>query len=226
MSGSRFVKRYLLLIVILIGAFGLRVKNLEERNIWWDEGYSNWLIRHPFLELLDITAHDVHPPLYYLVLRIEWLITGDGEFVLRYPSVLLGLLTVACIYGVGKALGGERVGVLGMALLSLSRLGIRMSQEIRMHMLAALLVTVGLWAVILIWRNLFRQQKLPTRPTIIYAGCAIGALYTFYPTIALPLAVNLAFIVSWWYSGRRWRLLGYWMGLHLIMVGLFLPWYI
>ena len=104
------------ILLLLLAAFGLRVWGLADHNIWWDEGLAAWAARLPVRDILHWTAHDVHPPLYFLLLRSWWLIVGDGEFVLRFPSALAGVLGVSVIYGLGRSLeghgGGRKAGLL------------------------------------------------------------------------------------------------------------------
>jgi hypothetical protein len=53
-------------IPVMLLAFGLRLWGLADHNIWWDEGLAAWAARLPVERILDWTAHDVHPPLYFL----------------------------------------------------------------------------------------------------------------------------------------------------------------
>jgi len=78
-------------------AFALRTYLLGATNLWWDEAYSVWLARRPLTELLRTTAFDVHPPLYYVLLRGWMELAGDSEFSLRYLSVAGGVLTVVLL---------------------------------------------------------------------------------------------------------------------------------
>src|SRR5476651_2680920 len=94
--------RYVVLILILLLAFSLRIGGLKDHDIWWDEGASAYLARLPIAQMVDWTAHDVHPPLYFLILHEWWLVVGDGTFLLRFPSALMGVAAVALIFLLGK----------------------------------------------------------------------------------------------------------------------------
>ncbi|MBC7871150.1 MAG: glycosyltransferase family 39 protein, partial [Chitinophagaceae bacterium] len=210
-------------ILILLLAFGLRVYKLGDLNLNWDEGYSNWLVRQPFAQMLETTANDVHPPVYYLALRAQRVFTGDGEFVLRYPSVMFGILTVAVVYSLGRSIGGKLVGLLAMLLFALSRANIDISQLMRMHMMAGLFSAGALWAAVHLFR--VRQKQRPYAVwQLIYIVCVLGALHTFYLAVVLPLATNLAFLIVW---GRRKfprRFLITWLIPQIVAALLFLPW--
>jgi mannosyltransferase len=79
----------LLPMFILLIAFGLRIFQVAEQNYTWDEGFSNWLVDLSFQEMIQKTADDVHPPLYYIVLRGMKILTGETPFTTRFPSVLI-----------------------------------------------------------------------------------------------------------------------------------------
>ena len=115
---------YLPTIAIILLAFTLRVWGLADHSLWWDEGWSASLARKPFADIIAFVAYDNHPPLHNLVLRLWWLAVGDGEFVMRYPSVLFGLLWLAVAYRLGSLLGGMRAARMGALLLTLSRFAI------------------------------------------------------------------------------------------------------
>ncbi|MCD6287396.1 MAG: glycosyltransferase family 39 protein, partial [Anaerolineae bacterium] len=122
-------QRFLFLVPMLLLAFGLRVWGLAEHNIWWDEGIGVWVARLPVLEGIQWTATDSHPPLHYLILHLWRLIAGEGETILRFPSVVAGLFTVLFAYHLGRQLGGERTGMLTGLFVAVSRFSIMWSQE-------------------------------------------------------------------------------------------------
>jgi 4-amino-4-deoxy-L-arabinose transferase-like glycosyltransferase len=206
------------LLILLLLAFGLRVWGLDDHNIWWDEGVGAWLARLPAGTIVHWTAHDVHPPLYYLLTRGWWSLVGDGAFVLRFPSAVAGTLAVAAIYGLGRALGGRQAGLLSALFLTVSRFAIFWSQEIRMYALATLLTTGALWAAVRAWRG------GGWRAWLGYVLAATGSLYALYLTAPVLVITNLAFPLAWLRSGRPRRLLVRWIAAQLAVASLFAPW--
>ena len=213
------------LVAVLLLAYGLRVWLLADTNFNWDEGYSVWISRFPTPILFDTTARDVHPPLYYLLLDAFRAVAGTGEFALRYSSALLGLLMVALTYRLGAALGGPWVGVIAALLLAVARANVHISQLARMHILATTLSTLALWAAVVLWRDMRNRRA--------WGGYVIGtagSLYTFYLTVMLPLALNVAYLVVWGLRWRerpapqQWRDALTWAALQIVAAGLFVPW--
>lgn len=89
----------LLLLLLAAIAFIFFIANGSYNSIWFDEGFSIILIKNSFSEIWAVTATDVHPPLYYLMLKLFTLIFGDSIQICRFFSTLpiLLLIVVACI---------------------------------------------------------------------------------------------------------------------------------
>ncbi len=208
----------LLLILILLLAFGLRVWGLGDRNLWWDEGFSAWIAQQPALQLVERTASDVHPPLYYLLLHLWQGATGANDFALRFLSVAAGVLGVAFIYKLAGALSDRRAGSLAAFFLAISPFAVVWSQEMRMYTWAALWTTAGLWAAWRLW------QSGRWRYWAVYVLACVAALWTLYLTATLLLITNVAFLVAW--QQRRWdrKLLWQWIAAQAAVALLFLPW--
>ena len=54
--------------------------------------------RFPLAELIERTAADVHPPLYYLLLKAWTLVFGDSPAAMRSLSALFSVLTILAVY--------------------------------------------------------------------------------------------------------------------------------
>lgn len=207
-----------LVALTLLLAFGLRVWGLDDRNIWWDEGLAAWAARLPASAIVDWTARDVHPPLYFLVQRLWWLAVGDGEFVMRTTSVLLGVLGVAFIYLLGRAMGGPLAGLLAALFLALSPFAVSWSQEMRMYIAAATAATAALWAALRTW------QTGRWRYWALYVLAAAAGLWLLYLSVSVLIIANLAFGVVW--VGRRLppRAVLRWAAAQALVLLLYLPW--
>ncbi len=207
-----------LVALILLLAFALRVWGLDDRNIWWDEGLVAWAARLPAAAIVDWTAHDVHPPLYFLLQRLWWFAVGDGEFVMRYTSVLVGALGVAFIYLLGRTLGGPWAGLLAALFLALSTFAVSWSQEMRMYIGASAAATAALWAALRYW------QTGRWRYWGLYALAAAAGLWMLYLSVSVLIIANLAFLGVW--IGRRLPLRAVlrWAAAQVLAVALFLPW--
>lgn len=202
-----------------MAAFGLRVYRLGDKSVWWDEGLAAWTARDTLAATAHWTAHDVHPPLYFWLLHFWRLASGDSEFGLRLISVLIGVMTVAAAYLLGKIVGGRLVGLLSALLMTISRFDIIWSQEMRMYALSALLGGLALWAAIRVWNHgRFRDW-------LAYILFMAAGLYTLYLSVSVLVVVNLIWL--FWVlpqAARRGREFWRWSAGQAAVLALFAPW--
>ena len=78
-----FFKKNIHLFLIILGSIFVSI-SIFHTNIWFDEAYSISLIRHSFKEIWSIGGNDVHPVLYY------WLLKLVGIYI---------LIKLECIHG-------------------------------------------------------------------------------------------------------------------------------
>jgi len=207
-------------ILALWLAWALRLLLLGDKSIWWDEGWTVWTIRKGFSEIARWTAADTHPPLYFWLLSGWRALVGEGEWLLRFPSVGAGLLMVAVAVPVGKRLGGWKAALGAALLLALHRFAIRWSQEIRMYALAALFAFISVWALMAWLENPGRRKAAWG-----YVISTTLALYTLYLSGMTLVAENLA-VFPWLIWKRRWKLLFRWSTLQGAIIGLLAPWFL
>nr|MCU0466875.1 glycosyltransferase family 39 protein [Anaerolineae bacterium] len=140
--------RWSLLIALVLVAFGLRLTALGAPSVWWDEAWSAWVAQQPLALTTELTARDVHPPLYQWLLHGWVRAAGISELAVRYLSVLWGVLTIALAYALGRRMGGNRAGWVALAVAACSVLLIRWSQETRMYAQAAALIALAAYATL------------------------------------------------------------------------------
>ena len=105
-SGPR--RRWIALIVAIIaGGCVLRFWGLDHQSLWFDEGYSAWMITHPARQIVHLIRYDVSPPLYYLLLRAWTQSFGDSEFALRAMSAVAGCLSLPLVAMVARRMAGS-----------------------------------------------------------------------------------------------------------------------
>jgi len=211
-----------LLLLILLG-FGVRVLALDKPSLWFDETYSVALAdkANTFQQLVAALIHeDLHPFLYYLVLRGDMMLAGRSEFSLRFPSVLLGVLLISTTYAIVKELfsgrpGARRanaaVGLMAVGLVAFSLFLVRYSREVRGYMMSAALISLAILA-------LLRAVRLGGRWWLAYAGLVALSWYTHY----FSLFVLPAFLFYCALTGGS--VLRRWLEATALSIVLFLPW--
>lgn len=122
------------IIFLLLGAF--------HTNLWFDESYSVAMASHDFGEIWTIGSHDVHPVLYYWILRIVGLLTGGSILAYRLVSVVaLAILGILGFTHIKKDFG-EKIGMIFSFLVFFLPVNVIYATEIRMYTWAMLFVTV------------------------------------------------------------------------------------
>lgn len=130
--------------------------------LWYDETFTWAISRLPVGRMLEATAGDVHPPLWYLISGGALRLLGRSEDALRLPALLLGMAAVPLTYCLARALGYERkASIFGAGLLAVMPAHLYYAQEARMYALlqvAVLLTAIGMvirkerfWGWLLIW---------------------------------------------------------------------------
>ncbi|RME45040.1 MAG: hypothetical protein D6796_11030, partial [Caldilineae bacterium] len=187
--------------LLLALAMALRFYRLGAQSLWSDEGNSLALARAGLAEIAARTALDIHPPLYYWLLKGWLALLGQSEFAARSLSAVLGVLLAA------------------MFVAAVSPFQVYYAQEARMYMLLALLGTLCVWLAVTWWTATgSRRRWLPAGG---YALAAAMGLYTQYAFPVVLAAINLTALVA---LGRHRRRLGEWLALQAIPVALYAPW--
>jgi hypothetical protein len=228
-STSHSSRRWLALsTLILILAFAVRVHTLEYAHIWFDEAYSVMLARLPIVAMSMATGYDMHPPLYFILLRFWSFAAGQTEFAWRYPGVLISMTAVAAIgflarnttRRIGRPEVGQFVSLASMALIALSVLHIGWSKEIKMYSLVSLITIAGLWLTLRVLRRSAGSWK-----DVLALGVINGlGLLTWYGYLQVIVALNVACGLAFFFQPERGRLARRWIAAQAITVLLYLPW--
>lgn len=167
----------LLPLLITLLAAALQFSALAAQSLWYDEGFSLWLSRQSPAAIIEITAADIQPPLYYLLLNGWIKLTGQSEYTLRFFSALAATLSVPLMWGVARRLTGEPVaGTVAALLVAVSPLWLWYGREVRNY---ALLLAILLAAAYLFLRWLKEPSADKHTPWGLALLLTTG-LYTHY----------------------------------------------
>jgi hypothetical protein len=225
--------RWLLLVVILWLALGLRLYRLEGQSLWYDEGITVALAGRDLATITRSAAADIHPPFYYYVLHTWMAFVGNSPTAVRSLSALIGTALVALTYALGRRLFGSLVGLSAAFLAAISPFQVYYSQETRMYILVTALAALSVYAFLrlnlqspisnLRWRLEIGDWRFFTWP-LLFITATTAALYTHYFAFTVWLAVNLA--VLWGVVARRLerRAVLRWGAMQVAVAALYLPW--
>jgi len=117
---------------------------LFNKNVWTDEAYTIELIReNNFWGIIKNTANDVHPPFYYLLVKVFAMALGDKFYIYKMVSVIPMVLTMALAFIYVKPWWGVKTALLFLILLPAIPCVMEYAVQIRMYSWAMFFVT---WA--------------------------------------------------------------------------------
>ncbi|MCX7878187.1 MAG: glycosyltransferase family 39 protein [Ignavibacteria bacterium] len=220
MNDNRIDKIIIVFSFFLV--FLIRLINIEQKNLWFDEIFSWNIATDNLSSLINRTSLDIHPPLYYLSLKLWIYIAGDSVLSMRILSTLFSSLSVIFIYLLSVKIMGRIWTVFVILLYAFSPLNIFYSQEVRM---ASLNLFLNLGSVYFFYQLISNSGKFPfvnkTIP-IIYIFFRTAALYTHYFSFLiltgeiLYLAINYRMLFL--KNKRMWLLI------YTVIFILYLPW--
>ena len=97
---------YTIWIVTAIAAFIFLFIGIEHESMWVDEAFSAGFVQHNLVQITHYTFNDVHPPLYYYILKLFGSIFGSSVIALRFASLIGALAFVGLGAGPVKRLFG------------------------------------------------------------------------------------------------------------------------
>lgn len=169
------------IIFVSLGAF--------HSNLWFDESYSVGLARHTFGEIWSIGGHDVHPILYYWMLRIVYLITGGTIMAYRIFSVIPIAIMIILGYTHIRKDFGEKTGFIFSFLSAFLPEMAQYAIEIRMYSWAILAVTIlALYAY-----RLTKEDN--TKNWIIFGLSSLASIYLHYYGLMAAGLINVFLLI-------------------------------
>ena len=215
-------------VLLLLLAFIPRVWNTAYGDLSFDEVATVFIAQRPLLEVLRYLSGAVreHPPLYYLLMSLWLRLVGASEFATRYPSALLGVLSVAASGQLARRLFrrccpasvAREAGFWTALFLAVMPFSVQVGRTGRMYALVILLA-------ILIMDHWLRWMAHPTRRNwVIFLGVSLAGLSTHYYLLFLWGIQGMMLLL---FPGMTRRIRAAWLGtlavgIALVITGLLL----
>jgi 4-amino-4-deoxy-L-arabinose transferase-like glycosyltransferase len=177
---------------ILAAALVLRFWGLGDKNLWLDEAASWTVATSDWPEFWRVVTLDIHPPLYYLLLKGWVAIFGDGVAAMRSLSAIASVAALWCAYLLARRFLPRPVALAVLGLLAISPHQLYYAQEARMYALATVAVLAGTLA----WVRWIDSEGQSRAALTGFALAAAAALYLHYFS-ALWFASIVLFTVLW-----------------------------
>lgn len=182
-------KIWIILIAIICAVFiAVRFWHLTDSCLWFDEIFGVHAAAHDWRNLFSFIARDlIHPPLFYVLLKIWISIGGESVFWLRFFSVFFAILSIVPFYFLCRQLKiGYPATAVALAFLAANGALIKYAQEVRMY---ALLMFFALFSVWLFTRFLHLGKNI-----WILTVVNVFLIYTHYFGWFVVLAEILAIL--------------------------------
>jgi mannosyltransferase len=205
------------LVGILTGAAAIRLVGITTRGIQYDDAFSILLAGRSLGEIIQGTAADTMPPLYYFILHF-WQKLGTSIAFQRLPGISFSLGIIVFAYLIVERSINKTAAVWTAAILAVSPLQFYHAQDIRMYSLATFLILGWNWAAMELAHE-ENLRKVAFWKWLVLILCGAGALYCHALAGFGLLAPYMYFLLK-----RNWRRLGLMAGAGFISLGLYAPW--
>lgn len=222
---SKIKTSYILIAIILIGTL-LRLWNLTSISLWHDEAFSALLLRYPWAEMMHRIGLDVHPPLYYIILRFWAALFDESLASLRGFSLLFGVATIPMVYALVKKISANQTAaLLSAAFVAINPFQIYYVTEARMYTFGTFLVLLLAYLTAVWMENIFTDTRIARMTQIGFVLTGSALLYTHYYLVFSLIAAGILLLGTYLYHYRL-NIKKYWsLVWPVFTIGvLYIPW--
>ena len=204
-------------IIMIVGTIFIFL-SVFHSNLWFDEAYSVGIANQTFSDIWKVGGHDVHPVLYYWMLRIVNLLTNGSILAYRLfsalPIALLGLIGYTHI----RKDFDEKTGIIFSFLCYFLPMMAVYANQIRMYSWAIFIVTI---LAIYAYRIYLGQGT--KKNWIIFGISSLASIFIHYYGLMTAGLINV-FLLIYFIKNKRWKDLKWQIFFGIIQVVLYIPW--
>ncbi|MCD8376678.1 MAG: glycosyltransferase family 39 protein [Oscillospiraceae bacterium] len=196
--------------------FFLNFIRIFDNNFWEDEAFTTNLMTGTVSEIIATTAADVHPPLYYLIVKLGYALVGNRGWMFHLASLIPCAVILAFSLTAVWDRFGKETAIILMTLTTISGNAVTYNMEVRMYSWGALFILLSFYYLYLI----LTEGK--AAHYVLFVVFSVAAAYTHYYCL---LAVAFFYAALLFLSVFRKRL-----GLKKVLltcacaVAAYLPW--
>lgn len=197
-----------------------RLWRLTSSCLWFDEIFSVHAARHSWFDLFHFVAADIiHPPLFYVLLKIWVGLGGESVGWLRILPALIGIASIIPFTLLCRELTLKTTEVnLALLLLAVNGYLIKYAQEVRMYSLLFFLSLCSLWLFFRFFNRGDDEKEVGKKG--LAALCLINLLLVYTHYAGWLLVVLEAVVLLLWHRKKLARFL---LTVGLLMVA-YVPW--
>lgn len=217
-TGTTSKKEYGLLGLLILGFALVYLSLCFNNNIWTDEAFTIDLLKNSdsYMDAVWFTAGDVHPPLYYLILKPFTDLFGVRLFLLKALSIVPMLLTMGLGITFVYRRFGFRTAFLYILMLGAIPCAMEYAVQVRMYSWAMLFVTTCAFSAADAWERGKKQDW------VLFVLSGVASAYTHYFAFAAVLWIyGFFFLALVWKKRDR---LKYFLIAAVISLAAYIPW--
>jgi uncharacterized membrane protein len=171
-------------VAILVAFAGLVAATITRFSSWIDESASLLLVGpNNYAEISHRISYDVHPPLWYFILKTWFHLFGVSTLASRSLSAVCMITACGVWYHLIRTRFARPVALLTLALMVTNPSILHYAVEGRMYAFGVLLIAVSCLLITGHWRWRW----------VAYWPCAVAMLYTHY-FLAFPLLAQFLYL--------------------------------
>lgn len=204
--------------LVLLISLALSFWRLSFVTLWSDEFISVRTISLPWGSIfLGQYVRELHPPFYFLVLKLWITLFGEGELAMRLLSVVFATVSLVVLFLLVRRLGDWRAAAGATLLVAVSPLYVYYATEIRMY---SLLVCLSLLAFLCF--VLFSDgTRYPNTMLLLLFVCVTLTFYTHYFGVLTAVGIGCFSLVRLVVNRERRQV--YVLATLLLCAGMFVP---
>ena len=181
---------------VCIAYLAVRLWGLTDSCLWFDEIFSVHAAEHSWNSILWFVSLDlIHPPLFYVLLKLWIGIGGESVFWLRLFPVIFSVIAIFPFLSLCRELKlGKWTQVVALFLLAINGSLIKYAQEVRMYSLLMCLSLFSIW--------LFARYFVKGKSFVALVIVNVLMVYTHYFGWFVVLSEVLLIV---WFQRIKWR---------------------
>lgn len=221
-----------LLLAISVMMLGKSLMLCFGSDIWYDELFTVGMIEHSYGELVRFTAADVHPPLYYCIVKVFIELCklimprADTVILAKLASILpYGILMFYSLTFIRRRFGMLAAGLFSFCILAMPQLS-AYTVEVRMYGWAMFFVTASFLHAGELIESYVNQEPARSKRSSLHAAALVlyglAAAYTqYFACVAVGMVYLYVLIV---FSLRDRSRIKVWLVCVALSVTGYAPW--
>lgn len=213
-------------IMIILGFSMLLLYFGRISYIWYDESFTMNIVQHPVREIISLTSLDVHPPLYYLVVKLLVSVLGFRTIAFHIPSILfIAAILVEILVFLNKYADSRTALFTIIGFISVPQIT-KYSLELRMYGMCMFLILSSVLVIFSMLKDFDEKEGVYFSwkwilLTIIQVACA----YTHYFAGVAAVGSSVTFLIYMLIRYKKpGKIILFWIAYGFGMLVLYLPW--